>query len=186
MTQPQQQNIKYIKQVRASRHTPRTRTLAMAARARARAQQLSRTSFSLQYTAARTLTLRQTRTHTHTQAQRARVRERLRYFSANMLALSLALARTLCSFGMRAMLIPIRRQSRPAHLHAHSCTAHPHRRRDGNWSVRLLKMLLVRPVHDQALCQVLTNTHTRAYTAQRNTHTGAAVAAAAAAAHVRR
>lgn len=30
----------------------------------------------------------------------------------------------------------------------------------GNWSVMLLKMLLVRPVHDQALCQVLTNTHT--------------------------
>lgn len=49
----------------------------------------------------------------------------------------------------------------------------------GNWSVMLLKMLLVRPVHDQALCQVLTNTHT-------GTHTGAAVAAAAAAAHVRR
>lgn len=47
----------------------------------------------------------------------------------------------------------------------------------------LLKMLLVRPVHDQALCQVLTNTHT-------GTHTGAAVAVAAAAyaaaAHVRR
>lgn len=92
---------------------------------------------------------------------------------------------------MRAMLIPIRRQSRPAHLHAHSCTAHTHttptqtqrqrrsERACGNWSVMLLKMLLVRPVHDQALCQVLTNTHT-------GTHTGAAVAAAAAAAHVRR
>lgn len=122
MTQPQQQSQVYKASASKSATACSTHRQTLASSKCKRERELSRTSFSLLHVHQYSCTQRHSLAHTRTHCE---------WEQASSCALLLRTccrshshSCALCSFGMRAMLIPIRRQSRPAHLHAHSCNTH--------------------------------------------------------------